>query len=304
MKNYVPQIDQKLLSAFVAAAETGSFLQAGLRLNKSKSTISRWIKDLEDILGYELFHKRANGSVLEINQNGKLLLPKTKSMMISSYRLEEFSFSLLKTDEPVMVKLAFNELIPSEAVVDISLKIKSIYPNIEINVVHSDLYDVEDVLRSNRADFVLGLQTTEISPDLRASVVGDVQTMFIAHSQHRLMNYSNINSLMLSSETMIYPSHLGNSGEGQYKRVSVSEVMLVTDYSLSLALAEKGMGIAYVPDHIARPYLLSQRVIALDVNSNEFNNVHSLMLYCREGSVDLELSKLLISSLKEWFGYC
>lgn len=304
MKNYVPQIDQKLLSAFIAAAETGSFLQAGHRLNKSKSTISRWIKNLEDLLGYELFHKRANGSVLEINQNGKLLLPKTKSMMISSYRLEEFSFSLLKTDEPIIVRLAFNELISSEAVADISLKIKNIYPNIEINIVHADLYDVEDVLRSNRADFVLGLHTTEVAADLRASVVGDVQTMFIAHSQHRLANYSNINGLMLSAETMIYPSYLGNSGEDQYKRISVAEVMLVTDYTLSLALAEKGMGIAYVPDHLARPYLLSQRVIALDVNLNEFNNVHSLMLYCRESSADLDLSKLLTSSLKEWFGYC
>lgn len=303
MNKYATHIDQKLLSAFVAAAETGSFLQAGNQLNKSKSTISRWMKELEDILGYELFHKRPNGSMAGIKNNGRLLLPKTKSIMLSYNRLEEFSFSLKRMHEPTSVKLAFKELIPTDVIADISLHIKDFYPNIEINVVHADLYDIEDVLLKSRADFVLGLQSTSIPVGLRGCVVGDVQTMFIAHPEHHLAKENNIDSLMLASETMIYPSCFGNNQEEQYACISASETILVTDYSMSLSLAEKGIGIAYVPDHIVRSSLLSHSVVALDVNNNEFNNIHSIMLYCRENCIDMNIYKIIIDTLKEWFGY-
>ena len=37
MEKYKPYLDIKLLSAFMLVAESGSLLQAGLRLNKSKS---------------------------------------------------------------------------------------------------------------------------------------------------------------------------------------------------------------------------------------------------------------------------
>lgn len=71
MEKYKLYLDIKFLSVFMLVAESGGLLQAGLRLNKSKSTISRWITDLEDTIGCELFNKRSNGSILEINGSGK-----------------------------------------------------------------------------------------------------------------------------------------------------------------------------------------------------------------------------------------
>ncbi|HGJ5876491.1 MAG TPA: LysR family transcriptional regulator [Arsenophonus sp.] len=72
MEKYKLYLDIKFLSVFMLVAESGGLLQAGLRLNKSKSTISRWITDLEDTIGCELFNKRSNGSILEINGSGKI----------------------------------------------------------------------------------------------------------------------------------------------------------------------------------------------------------------------------------------
>jgi hypothetical protein len=45
-------------------------------------------------------------------------------------------------------------------------------------------------------------------------------------------------------------------------------------------------------------------VVALDVNNDEFNNLHSLMLFWRESEDDAALRSLIVGSLKEWFGYC
>lgn len=49
------------LRYFVAAAEYGSFRQAGRALAIQESTISRRIRDLEDQLGASLFHRRTSG---------------------------------------------------------------------------------------------------------------------------------------------------------------------------------------------------------------------------------------------------
>ncbi|WP_119712377.1 LysR family transcriptional regulator [Arsenophonus endosymbiont of Aleurodicus floccissimus] len=157
-----------MLIAFVADAESGNFLQAGILLNKSKKTISRWINELEVILGYTLFDKRSNGSVLDINSNGKILLSKVKMFLLSLQKIEKFSFVLNNHKETAVIRLAFNQLIPEEAIADIILKLKNEFPAVEIYIVHVDLFDVEFTLNSNKADFVLGLNvlryTTTLMP--------------------------------------------------------------------------------------------------------------------------------------------
>lgn len=297
-------IENKALCAFVAAAETGSFLQAGQRMNRSKSTISRWIKELEDILGYTLFHTRGNGSVVKINSNGKRLLPKAQSMVNSWQRLEAFSLSLQTRREPEIVRLAFNELIPQEVVSDILLAVKAAYPQMLLHVIHTDLYDTEASLRAKRVDYVLGLHLPVMPCGLQGCVVGDLQTMLIAHPQHWLAQQRNIDAFQLDGETLIYPAFPDENNDHRYPLHASAEAMLVTDYTLSAMLAKKGLGIACVPDHIARPELLAKRVVALDVNNDEFNNLHSLMLFWRESEDDAALRSLIVGSLKEWFGYC
>ncbi|KAF1370423.1 MAG: LysR family transcriptional regulator [Yokenella regensburgei] len=297
MQNYVPRLDHKLLSAFVAAAESGSFLQAGQRLNKSKSTISRWIKELETQLGYELFHKRPNGSVLEINKNGRRLLPKTKALMASTWRLEKFSFSLAQADVPDTLRLAFNALIPTSSIAAILLKFKAEFPNTDLQIIPTDLYDVEEVLKTKRADFVLGLATTAVPAGLKGCAVGTVRTQFITNHQHRLAKQRAVNGLQLSAETLILPSFTERGQTMQHPQIPAYEIIQVTDYLLGLALAERGVGIAYVPEHIASPWLQSQRVCSLDVDANEFGQEHPLMLFCRESSTRGAIYPLLVDCL-------
>ncbi|HGJ5854511.1 LysR family transcriptional regulator [Arsenophonus nasoniae] len=303
MKKFLPQLENKMLMAFVAAAESGNFLQAGILLNKSKTTISRWINELEIILGYTLFDKRANGSVLDINSNGKLLLPKVKMFLLSLQKLEKFSFALNNNKEPAAIRLAFNQLIPEEAIADVVLKLKKEFPAVEIHIVHADLFDVEFTLNSNKADFVLGLQCVEIYNNINAQVVGDIQMMLVADTAHPLAKEQQVNSLSLSSETVIYPSLQGKVDDERYHFLPYSEMMLTTDYYSCVKLAEKGLGITYIPDHMAINSILTKKLKEVKVDKNEVNNIHSLMLYYRADYRYFAISAILSSGLKEWFGY-
>ena len=50
-------MDVNLARTFLMVAETGSFIDAGRKLNITQSTVSARIKGLEDLLGRELFER-------------------------------------------------------------------------------------------------------------------------------------------------------------------------------------------------------------------------------------------------------
>src|SRR5919202_5636874 len=61
-RNLMPSLD--LLAGFEAAARHLSFTKAGAELFLTQSAFSRQIKELEDQLGVELFHRRHRSLVL------------------------------------------------------------------------------------------------------------------------------------------------------------------------------------------------------------------------------------------------
>ena len=72
-------MDWDKLRAFSAAAEAGSFTNAGYALNLSQSAISRQITALEEDLRTSLFHRHARG--LNLTEQGETLLNAVKEVM-------------------------------------------------------------------------------------------------------------------------------------------------------------------------------------------------------------------------------
>lgn len=169
--------------------------------------------------------------------------------------------------------------------------------------MHADLFDVEFILNSNKADFVLGLQCVEIYNNINAQVVDNIQMMLVADLAHPLTKEEPIDSLSLSSETVIYPSLQGKVDDERYHFLPDLEMMLTTDYYSCLKFAEKELGITYIPDHVAINSILAKKLKEIKVDKNEVNNIHSLMLYYREDYSYFAISAILSSGLKEWFGY-
>ena len=57
-------MDINLARTFLMVAETGSFIEAAVKLNITQSTVSARIKGLEDLLGRPLFHRSKSGADL------------------------------------------------------------------------------------------------------------------------------------------------------------------------------------------------------------------------------------------------
>jgi DNA-binding transcriptional LysR family regulator len=85
-------IDLTRLQAFLFAAETLNFAEAGKHLHLTQPTISHHIKMLETELGVELFDR--SGSPLTLTEAGYLLLPRARKLIHEAIEMREVMSSL------------------------------------------------------------------------------------------------------------------------------------------------------------------------------------------------------------------
>jgi LysR family transcriptional regulator, low CO2-responsive transcriptional regulator len=80
------------MQIFLAAAETGSFSEAGRRLRMSQPAVSMQIRSLEKRLDVELFHRA--GRHIRLSELGETLIPMARKLVNMSIHIEETISSL------------------------------------------------------------------------------------------------------------------------------------------------------------------------------------------------------------------
>ncbi|MDO6541567.1 LysR family transcriptional regulator [Photobacterium sanguinicancri] len=301
MQHSLLLLETRLLCCFVAVAETGSLQRAGVRLGKAKSTVSRWLTELEEILGYQVFDRQSNGLVIVINPLGEALLPKVKNVLASLARLETFAFSQDPERVPAKLVLYFNQLVAKECIAEQVMMLRKLLPQTEIVINECQPDQSQHLLLQQEADLVLGFVPAKVYPDLSGLIVGEEQVMILAHPSHPLLNEALVDSQQLLLHTLIIPSFLQSiSFQGNS---SPFDTITTSDFELALTLAKSNLGIAYLPEHVARKALHRRDLCQLSINWEEFTQSIPLMLHFRTDFAYPDIKLRLVEGLREWFGY-
>lgn len=72
-------LDFKLLRSFAAVADERSVTRAAERLNLTQPTVSGQIKELEQVLGFQLFHRTSR--MVRLTEQGEALLPSVHALL-------------------------------------------------------------------------------------------------------------------------------------------------------------------------------------------------------------------------------
>ncbi|WP_172799865.1 LysR family transcriptional regulator [Croceicoccus bisphenolivorans] len=80
-------LDLKLLRSFAAVADERSVTRAAGRLNLTQPTVSGQIKELEQILGYLLFHRTSRR--IALSEQGKRLLPLVQTLLLNAEEVRQ-----------------------------------------------------------------------------------------------------------------------------------------------------------------------------------------------------------------------
>lgn len=150
----------------IAVAEYRSISQAAEVLYISQPALSRFISNLEEALGVDLFIRTINGT--ELTEAGKIYVKYAKEIKLLQETMahELRSFKQLNTRH-IRIGMTLNAA--SLSAFNVAEKVKKRYPYCEVELFNIMSKDIEYSLKAKKSDFAIGPNT-----DVQPVLVNDV----------------------------------------------------------------------------------------------------------------------------------
>lgn len=239
-----PRISLDQWRALVAVVEAGGFAQAAETLNKSQSTISYAVRQIEERLGVAAF--AIDGRKARLTDEGKVLYRRGKSLVDEAMRLERAADSLARGREQE-ISLAMEGLFPTWLMLRCLQRFAETWPETRIELHESVMGGTDDLLLSGTVDLAI------CADNLPAGHVGDVLLRYRAIAVAAPFHPLHQAGREIAVEDLKGHLHLVIRDSGP-KRVRPS-VWSVTDRRLtvshkatSIRAACMGMGFAWYPE--------------------------------------------------------
>jgi DNA-binding transcriptional LysR family regulator len=294
------QVQLTELTAFVAVAEHLSFTRAAVHIGIALPTMSQTVRSLEDRLGVRLFNRTTRSVAL--TEAGERLLAEVLPIIDGlDHALESVN---LFRDKPIgTLRLAVSRPTATRRLAPLLQPFLTKYPAIRVDIVVDDRHN--DIVSSR---FDAGIQVgRRIERDMTALRLVDDFTMFpvaaptyLARRERpslpRDLHGHNCIRYRVPWDGSIQP-WIFNKGR-QQTEITVEGSLTVNDLDLLMSAVLDGVGIAYVAQPMAAPYLAQGQLVALLEDWS--STVPGVFLYYpsrRQMPVPL---RVFVDFVKEW----
>lgn len=246
MKN---NINLNLYKTFYDVARYGSFSKAAEFTFSTQPSISKQIKNLENQLETELFHRKPNG--VELTEKGKELLfyiEKAYGNILTAERI------MLETDNLSRGKLSIG--MPSNMYKFIIESIKDFnkkYPNIEITIMTGTTTYLMNQLDMHKIDLIIDtLPINDMNNDMVVETIKEMNYCFISNKNE------NVKSLKdLENYSLILPISGTNNREVLdellFKNdITLNNVINIHTSELIIDSVKANMGIGYILEDLVK----------------------------------------------------
>jgi DNA-binding transcriptional LysR family regulator len=251
------------LAAFAAVARERSFTRAGAKLGVSPSALSQTVKSLEARLGVRLL-ARTTRSVAPTEAGDRLL--QTIAPRLEEIEQAVAALSEMRERPAGTIRITAGEH-PARTVLQRGLaKLLPQHPDIRVEVVVD--YGLVDIVADGfDAGVRLGEQVAKdmialrIGPDMRMAVVGSpayFETHKPPNTPQDLTEHNCIN-VRLPTHGGLFPWEFEK--DGRELRVRVEGQLTFNTIRQRLDSALQGLGLAYMPEDIAAPWIEAGELI-------------------------------------------
>ena len=245
----------RLLAAVV---DHGGFAQAAEQLQKSQSTVSHGVKQLQAALGLPLLALQGRRAVL--TPAGETLLRRARYLLQEAQALQQLADTLARGWAP-RVTLSVDAIFPQDTLFDALAAFGQESPDTRVEVQESVLSGGTEALLQKQADLVI---TGRVPPGFLGEPLlrlGFIAVAHPAHPLHRLGRALELEDLRPHQQVVIRDSGLrlrADSGWlGAERRLTVSHP------ATSIQALCRGLGFAWVPREKIRAELDSGQLKAL-----------------------------------------
>src|SRR3974390_1909189 len=250
------------LLAFLAVGQERSFTKAAAKLGVSQSALSQTIRGLEARLGLRLL-TRTTRSVSPTDAGGALLV--SLASRFDEIQAELEALSVFREKPAGSIRITAGEHAAYAVLSPALAKLLPTYPDIKIEVAVD--YGFTDIVAQRYdagvrigGDVAKDMVSVRIGPDMSMAVVG-APSYFAKHPVPRkpqdLTEHNCIN-LRMPTYGGLYAWEFEKSKREVRVRVDGQLVFNTLRQRVEAALA--GLGLAYMPEDVARPYV-AQRTL-------------------------------------------
>jgi DNA-binding transcriptional LysR family regulator len=261
------------LKVFLAAAEYGSFSEAGRQLHLSQSAVSQIIQGLERQVGVQLFVRQ--GRVAQLTEAGQVLVSMARELLTSAQRVEQTMLSL-QGEVVGEMSIGCSTASGKYLLPGLIARYRREFPQVRINVLVTSRESVISKLLAGDVSLAVSSKLIEHN-DLEYQDFFKDDVILIVPASHRWAQYRKIQSDDLLDEPMILREEAAGTREvlldGLLKH-DISSDMLIVAMVLGNAEAiemavEEELGIAFVSRLAASRGIALGRVVEVAVEDME-----------------------------------
>ena len=259
------------LATFIKVSEAMSFTSAANALGYAQSTVTTQIKQLEEELGCLLFERLGKSVVL--TPEGEKLLGYSRRML----QLErEIMLEVPTVKEPAgILKLGVSESLCYNRIPEILLEYRARCPKVDLRLEFIDHDTFPGMLRSGTLDIVYTLNPYMEQPDF-ALLEKQPETLdFYVNPEHPLTKKRKVTEKDLEGVPLLLTSH--NCSFRKLLLEDFAKHRILPDIALETSskeilkqFAASGLGVAFMPDMVAKEDEKSGKLRRLDWAGGEF----------------------------------
>ncbi|MBJ7553837.1 LysR family transcriptional regulator [Marinomonas spartinae] len=249
------------LRYFVATAEIGQVSQAAIHLNISQSAVTTAIRDLEDLLGVELFLRSTQG--VSLTDRGRHFLNHAYQVL----RSVDEALNLPHTDDDAegKVRLAASYTVQGYFLPYHLQRLSQWYPNIAMELFEYERVNIEARLADDSIDMAVVLTDNLTHPDIKSERLFVSERRLWMPSNHPFSRKTDLvlEDIVKEPFIMLTVDEADQSAMRYWKRKQLEPNIILRTSSVESvrSMVANGLGVAILSDLVYRPWSLEGRRI-------------------------------------------
>ncbi len=266
--------------ALANVVDLGGYAMAAEALDRSQSAVSYQVTRLQDALGCRLLEVKGRRAVL--TAQGEALLARARGLLGEWRALEEFAGSLERGFEAVL-NVVVDAAFPRGRLLSALLELRQRCPSTQVDLAEAVLSGAEDAIVNGALDRSADVVVTTRVP---SGFLGDwlYETTFIAcaspsHPLLALERKISLHDLEQYQQVVLRDSGTRAPRDEGYLGAKLR--WTVGSLDTSIAIVERGLAYAWLPEHTVATSLAAGRLKALPLEAGATRKVPLYMVLVR-----------------------
>lgn len=237
-----PRISLEQWRAFTAVVDAGSYAKAAERLNKSQSSVTYGVQQIERLLGVEAF--QIEGRRAALTPTGELLYRRARYLLDEASALEKAS-QRLSAGWEAEIGIAAEIIFPSWLLLDCLARLGNESPHTRVEVMETVLGHRTDALTAGLADLAI---YSSVPPGFLGDALLSVRFILVSSADHPLQHLGRQATLRDLRQHRHIVVRETSPVRGSPISLEATQRWTVGHLSTSIEAVRRGFGFAWLPE--------------------------------------------------------